>query len=92
MNKADMGDRLAGRPGSSKPVTKDAVAVCSRRSMRLWQTARRCGLRVSGRSLPGAGRARTGRNLQTGEMLFIPAWKTPSFKARKALRDTVNDG
>ena len=24
MNKAEMGDRLAGRPGSSKPVTKDA--------------------------------------------------------------------
>ena len=36
--------------------------------------------------------ARTGRNPQTGEVLSIPASKTPSFKAGKALRAVVNDG
>ena len=36
--------------------------------------------------------ARTGRNPQTGEVLSIPASKTPSFKAGKALKDAVNDG
>ena len=34
--------------------------------------------------------ARTGRNPGTGETVAIPASKAPSFKAAKALRDTVN--
>ena len=33
--------------------------------------------------------ARTGRNPQTGETIEIPASKTPSFKAGKALKDAV---
>ena len=31
--------------------------------------------------------ARTGRNPSTGETIEIPASKTPTFKAGKALRD-----
>ena len=34
--------------------------------------------------------ARTGRNPQTGEPVAIAASKAPSFKAAKALRDSVN--
>ena len=34
--------------------------------------------------------ARAGRNPGTGETVAIPASKAPSFKAAKALRDTVN--
>lgn len=33
---------------------------------------------------------RIGRNPQTGEALTIPASRTPSFKAGKALKDAVN--
>lgn len=33
--------------------------------------------------------ARTGRNPQTGAAIEIPASKTPSFKAGKALKDAV---
>ncbi len=34
--------------------------------------------------------ARTGRNPQTGEPIQIKAAKIPSFKAGKALKDSVN--
>jgi DNA-binding protein HU-beta len=34
--------------------------------------------------------ARTGRNPQTGAAIDIPASRTPSFKAGKALKDAVN--
>ncbi|GHC26225.1 HU family DNA-binding protein [Aidingimonas halophila] len=34
--------------------------------------------------------ARTGRNPQTGETIQINAAKVPSFKAGKALKDSVN--
>ncbi|SFH45614.1 nucleoid-associated protein HU-beta [Modicisalibacter xianhensis] len=34
--------------------------------------------------------ARTGRNPQTGEPINISAAKVPSFKAGKALKDSVN--
>ena len=54
--------------------------------------ARRSDLRVSGHSGPGAERARTGRNPQTGEVLSIPASKTASFKAGKALKEAANGG
>lgn len=35
-------------------------------------------------------KARTGRNPRTGEALQIPASKSVSFKAAKALKDAVN--
>ena len=34
---------------------------------------------------------RKGRNPKTGEEITIPASKSPSFKAGKALKDTVNN-
>ena len=33
---------------------------------------------------------RTGRNPLTGDLLTIPAKKTPAFKAAKALKDSIN--
>ncbi|PEZ36120.1 DNA-binding protein [Bacillus thuringiensis] len=33
--------------------------------------------------------ARTGRNPQTGEEMFIPGRKTPAFKAGKSLKEAV---
>lgn len=33
--------------------------------------------------------ARTGRNPQTGEEMFIPGGKTPTFKAGKSLKEAV---
>ncbi|MDF9625745.1 HU family DNA-binding protein [Bacillus cereus] len=33
--------------------------------------------------------ARTGRNPQTGEEMFIPGGKTPAFKAGKSLKEAV---
>jgi len=34
--------------------------------------------------------ARTGRNPRTGEVITIPASKSPKFKAGKALKDALN--
>lgn len=34
--------------------------------------------------------SREGRNPRTGEVMVIPASKTPKFKAGKALKDTIN--
>lgn len=34
--------------------------------------------------------AREGRNPQTGEVMPIPASKSPKFKAGKALKDSIN--
>lgn len=34
--------------------------------------------------------ARTGKNPKTGELIEIPASKSPLFKAGKALKDSVN--
>lgn len=34
--------------------------------------------------------ARQGRNPKTGELINIPAGKTPAFKAGKALKDAIN--
>ena len=49
--------------------------------------------------LPGFGTfgtrsrpARTGRNPRTGEAASIPATTSPTFKAGKTLKDTVNGG
>ena len=34
--------------------------------------------------------AREGRNPRTGEIVYVPAQKTPAFKAGKVLKDAVN--
>ena len=36
--------------------------------------------------------ARDGRNPQTGDIISIPASKSPKFKVGKALKDAVNQG
>lgn len=36
--------------------------------------------------------AREGRNPQTGDVISIPASKSPKFKVGKALKDAVNQG
>ena len=92
MSKSEMADHLADRLRLNRAVARDAVdgvfeaigeAVANGEEVRL-----------AGFGTFAARRraARTGRNPQTGEVLSIPASKTPSFKAGKALRDAVNDG
>ena len=92
MNKMEMADRLAARTGVSKGAARDAVdgvfaiigeALADGEDVRL----------------PGFGTfstmsrpARTGRNPRTGEAVSISASTSPTFRAGKTLKDTVNAG
>ena len=92
MNRAEMADRLAARTGLSKAAAKEAVdgvfaaigdALANGEEVRL------AGFGTFGtRSRP----ARTGRNPGTGEAVSIAASTSPTFKAGKTLKDTVNAG
>ena len=92
MNKTEMAERLAARTGLSKSAARDAVdGVFS-----VVAEALADGEEVR---LPGFGTfdtrsrpARTGRNPRTGEAVAIPASSSPTFKAGKTLKDTVNAG
>ena len=92
MNKTEMADRLAARTGLGKGAARDAVdgvfanigeALADGEDVRL------PGFGTFGtRSRP----ARTGRNPRTGEAVSISASTSPTFKAGKTLKDTVNGG
>ena len=92
MNKSDIGDRLDGRLGLNKAVARDAVDGVFEAIGEALANGEEVRLAGFGTFAARSRAARTGRNPQTGEVLSIPASKTPSFKAGKALRDAVNDG
>ena len=92
MNKADIGDRLAGRLGLSKAVAKDAVDGVFEAIGEALANGEEVRLAGFGNFAARSRAARSGCNPQTGDVLSIPASMTPLFKAGKALRDAVNDG
>ena len=92
MKKADIVARVAARTGLDRFTSGGAVdSVFEAIAEAL---AKEEDVRIAGfgnfrtRSLA----ARTGRNPRTGESVAIPASKSPSFKAAKALRDAVKRG
>ena len=91
MNKVEMAERLAARIGMNKVAARDAVYsvfAAIGEALPNGEEVRIVGFGTFGtRNRP----ARTGRNSQTGEVISIPASKSPSFKAGKALRDAVSD-
>ena len=92
MNKSELAERLAGRAGMSRGAAKNAVdgvfdviveALADGEEVRI------AGFGTFGtRSRP----ARTGRNPRTGEAVSISASTSPTFKAVRTLKDTVNAG
>ena len=92
MNKSDIGDRLAGRLGLNKAVAKDAVDGAFKAIGEALANGEEVRLAGFGAFAARSRVARTGRNPQTGEELSIPASKTRSFRAGKALKGVVNDG
>ena len=92
MNKSDIGDRLAGRLGLSKAAARDAVDGVFEAIGEALANGEEIRLAGFGTFAARSRVARTGRNPQTGELLSIPASKSPSFKAGKALRAAVHDG
>ena len=92
MNKTEMADRLAARTGLSKGAAKDAVDgvfAMIGEALADGEEVRLPGFGTFGtRSRP----AHTGRNPRTGEAVTISASTSPTFKAGKTLKDTVNAG
>ena len=90
MNKTEMADRLAARTGLGKGAARDAVdgvfAIIGE------ALADGEDVRLPGFGTFGTRRrpARTGRNPSTGEAVSISASTSPTFKAGKTLKDTVN--
>ena len=92
MNKSEIAGRVAGRAGVGKSASGDAVdAVFEAIAEAL---ARGEDVRIAGFGTFGtrSRAARTGRNPRKGESLNIAASTTPTFKAGKPLRDSVNAG
>ena len=92
MNKTEMADRLAARTGLSKGAARDAVdgvfAIVGE-ALADGEDVRLPGFGTFGtRSRP----AHTGRNPRTGEAVSISASTSPTFRAGKTLKDTVNAG
>ncbi len=92
MNKTEMTDRLAARTGLSKSAARNAVDS-------VFATIGEALADGEDVRLPGFGTfgtrrrpARTGRNPRTGEAVSISASTSPTFKAGKTLKDTVNGG
>ena len=92
MKKADIVARVAARTGLDRFTSGGAVDSVF--EVIAEALAKEEDVRIAGfgkfrtRSLA----ARTGRNPRTGESVAIPASKSPSFKAAKALRDAVKRG
>ena len=92
MNKSEIVGRVAGRMGLSKPAAEgavDTVLSAIGEALAKGEDVRIAGF---GTFATRTRRARRGRNPRTGESVSIPASKTPSFKAGKALKETVNRG
>ena len=92
MNMAEMADRLAARTGLSNAAAKEAVDgvfAAIGDALANGEKVRIPGFGTFGtRSRP----ARAGRNPRTGEAVSISASTSPTFKAGKTLKDTVNLG
>ena len=92
MNKKEMADRLAARTGLSKSAARnavDSVFVTVGEALAHGEDVWLPGFGTFGtRSRP----ARNGRNPRTGKAVSISASTSPTFKAGKTLKNTVNGG
>ena len=92
MNKTETADRLAARTGLNNGAARDAVdgvfAIIGE-ALADGEDVRLPGFGTFGtRSRP----ARTGRNPRSGEAVSISASTSPTFRAGKTLKDTLNGG
>ena len=90
MNKSEFGEAVA----QSADIPKSTAAKAVDAMVEVVGDALKRGDQVSlvgfGTFLTREREARQGRNPRTGETINIKASRVPSFKAGKALKDTVN--
>ena len=92
MNKREMADHLAVGTDLDKAAARDALDGVFEAIGEALAMATTCGSRVLGHSASRAGRPGPGATPRTGEAVSISASTSPTFKAGKTLKDTVNAG
>ena len=89
MRKSDIAAHVADRVSLSKAQAEGAVNALIEAIRGALANGEKVSLAGFGTFSTRSRPARRGRNPRTGESIAIAATKTPSFKAGKALRDTV---
>lgn len=92
MNKSELVDEIAQESGLSKADAHkglDAFMGVIEAQMKAGETVQLVGF---GNFEPRQRAPRKARNLQTGEMMDIPAQVSPVFKPSKSLKERINKG
>ena len=90
MNKNELIEAVADSSGLTRKDTAaavDAILATVTKTLKSGGDVRLVGF---GTFMVAKRKARTGRNPSTGEVLKIPASKTPKFKPGKTLKDAVS--
>lgn len=90
MNKTEFVGAIADAAGLSKSDAADAVDAMFDTVTSALKSGDKVSLVGFGTFQVRERAARQGRNPKTGELINIPAGKTPAFKAGKALKDAIN--
>lgn len=89
MNKSELIDAMAAKSGLTKADTDRAYKAFVEVVSETLAKGEQVTLAGFGTFLVRERQARSGRNPRTGEAISIEAAKIPSFKAGKALKDSV---
>ena len=90
MNKAELVETISEKTGATKKVVEAQVEAFIETIAESLKKGEKVQLVGFGSFEVRKRAARKGRNPQTGAEMKIPASKAPSFKAGKALKETVN--
>lgn len=90
MNKTEFVGAIADAAGLSKSDAANAVDAMFDTVTSALKSGDKVSLVGFGTFQVRERAARQGRNPKTGELINIPAGKTPAFKAGKALKDAIN--
>ena len=90
MNKREMANRLAVGTGLDKVAARDAVDGVFEAIGEALANGDDVRIAAFGTFSVKSRPARTGRNPRTGEPVSISASRSPSFKAGKTLKDSLN--
>ncbi len=89
MNKNELIEELSDKTGFTKTDTQKFLNAYIEAIQKALKKGKEVQLVGFGTFKVTNRKARTGRNPQTGKELRIPAKKVPSFRAGKALKDSV---
>jgi DNA-binding protein HU-beta len=90
VNKAELIELVGNKTSLSKSDAGEAVEAVLKGIQETLQNGDSVTLVGFGTFSVSERAARTGRNPRTGEVITIPASKSPKFKAGKALKDALN--